>query len=343
MSKNNDTVSKSYFIVLNNPAEHGYTGSPEEVCQRLTDEWVSGSSTRTCAWAYCVSADGLHHLHGVLEDSKSMRFSAVKKAFPSAHIEGTKGNKAQAEAYIQKAPPYDEKGEVVLTICRHGEIQGRQGNRTDLQMIQSLIDGGMKPGEIMATNIEFRRYEKIIRSAFFAKRVRETPVIRDVSVHYHVGQSGSGKSYEYVRLCKTHGEDEIYFLTDMPTSGGLDMYQGEGILFWDELKPTSVPLHTLLTMLDCYKAQIHCRYQNVFALWNEVHLTSVYSPEALYQGMVAISVRHSDPIDQLFRRITDITYHEKTAQGDYWQFTLPMTEYKEYSELIRAAHEFWGC
>lgn len=70
---------------------------------------------------------------------------------------------------------------------------------------------------------------------------------------------------------------------------------------------------------------------------------SVYSPEALYQGMVAISVRHNDPIEQLFRRITDITYHERTAQGVYRQFILPIDEYKEYSELIRAAHEFWGC
>ena len=40
-----DTVSKSWFITFNNPAEHGYSGSPEEVCNRLKDEWIKDSES----------------------------------------------------------------------------------------------------------------------------------------------------------------------------------------------------------------------------------------------------------------------------------------------------------
>ena len=74
-------VSKSWFAVLNNPAERGYTGTPQEICEQLRDEWIRDSTTRSGAWAYCVSAAGLHHIHMVLEDKVAMRFSMVKKSY----------------------------------------------------------------------------------------------------------------------------------------------------------------------------------------------------------------------------------------------------------------------
>ena len=144
-----DTVTKSWFAVLNNPAEHGYEGTPEEVCYRLRDEWLAGGTERTGAWAYCVSADGLPHIHMVLEDTKSMRFSAVKSSYAAGtHFEATKGNKKQAEAYIEKQAPFDEKGEQIICIIRHGEIKAAQGKRSDLDEIASLLDAGLTPEEI---------------------------------------------------------------------------------------------------------------------------------------------------------------------------------------------------
>ncbi len=76
-----DSVSCSWFAVFNNPVEHGYAGTPQEICESLRDEWIKDSKTRTGAWVYCVSADALHHVHMVLEDTVSMRFSKVKKEY----------------------------------------------------------------------------------------------------------------------------------------------------------------------------------------------------------------------------------------------------------------------
>lgn len=148
---------------LNNPAEHGYMGTPEEVCYRLRGEWLAGGADRTGAWAYCVSADGLPHIHMVLEDTKAMRFSAVKSSYAvGAHFEATKGNKKQAEAYIEKQPPFDEKGEKVICIVRHGEIKAAQGKRSDLDEIAALLDAGLTPAEIFRQEFRFRRYERIL-------------------------------------------------------------------------------------------------------------------------------------------------------------------------------------
>ena len=109
------TVTKSWFCVFNNPKERGYNGTPEDVCERLKDEWIKDNPTRTGAWAYCVSTEGLEHVHMVLEDTKSMRFSAIKKSYAvGMHFEPTKGTKQEAENYINKEGKYAEKGEKAI-------------------------------------------------------------------------------------------------------------------------------------------------------------------------------------------------------------------------------------
>lgn len=342
MAKLASDVSKSWFAVLNNPAEHGYMGTPQEVCEKLRDEWVGDSKTRSGAWAYCVTAAGLHHIHMVLEDTVSMRFSQVKKSYAAGmHFEATKGNKKQAEDYINKRPPFEEKGEKVLHICYVGEIKGAQGKRSDLAEIAAMLNAGMTPSQIMAENFAYRRYERMIRSAFFDKRKRETPVKRDVQVHYLVGESGSGKSYIYVQLCEEHGEDDCYIVSDYE-GGGFDSYQGERHLILDELKG-QVPFSSLLQLLDCYKMQIHARYSNVLSLWLHVYITSVFPPEELYQKMVEETKRGRDKQQQLFRRITDITYCFVDAAGQYQRFTIPMSEYINYDELKASAAEHIGA
>ncbi len=336
-------ISRSWFAVLNNPADHGYPGTPAEVCQKLRDEWTANSGTRAGAWAYCVSAEGLHHVHMVLEDIVSMRFSKIRKNYAnaSAHIEATRGSKEQAEDYINKRGKFEEKGEQVLYLCRVGEIKAAQGKRSDLEEIADMLEAGQTPAEIMKANFAYRRYERMIRSAFFDKRKREMPVKREVKVHYLVGESGSGKSYTYVTLCEKYGEEEVYFLNDYE-NGGFDAYQGASILFIDELKG-QFSFSFLLQILDGYKIQVHARYSNIYALWTEVYITSVFPPEELYKKMVEESARGRDKQKQLLRRITDITFCFIDAAGEYQRYTIPMSEYTDYEELKAAAMERTGA
>lgn len=332
-----DTVTKSWFAVLNNPAEHGYMGTPEEVCYRLRDEWLAGGADRTGAWAFCVSADGLPHIHMVLEDTKAMRFSAVKSSYAAGmHFEATKGSKAQAEAYIEKRPPFDEKGEQVICVVRHGEIKAAQGKRSDLDEIATLLDVGLTPEEIFRQEFRFRRYERMVTAEYMERKRRETPVLREIKAHYFVGESGTGKSHRYVELCEEYGEDKIYHVTDY-LNGGFDLYRGQPILFLDEFKG-NIPYGVLLSILDKYKSQIHARYANIFALWSEVYIASIFSPEALYALMVPPGLHKSDPIEQFFRRLTDITYCFRDG-GSYRRYTQSMTEYVGYSELQTEALE----
>lgn len=335
----NNQVSKSWFAVLANPEDHGYSGTPQEICEKMRDEWLGNSSTRTGAWTYCISAGGLPHVHMVVEDEVAMRFSAVKKAYAcGAHFEPTKGNKKQADDYINKRTPYDEKGEKVLCLVRAGEIKGAQGKRSDLDEIVALLDEGKTPEQIMSRNIHFRRFEKIIRDEYFARLLKKTPPIRDIKVHWLCGESGSGKSYTFVQLCASKGEENIYFVTDLGT-GAFDKYNGESILFIDELKETSISYAGLLVLLDRYKRQVSARYSNTYALWHEVYITSIFSPEQLYREMVPRYRRQTDTYEQLRRRITDLTFFYFDDSHQRQQLSIEMDFYNTIDDLKKSLEE----
>lgn len=356
MSSNNP--AKSWFLVYNNPTEiityktdsagnyvldkfndrivektepSEYANmTPQEICKAVLKTWVGDSETRTGACAYCISAKGLHHLHIVLEDAKNFRFASIKKLFPRAHIEPTRGNKTQAENYINKVGAYAEKGEQVICIEYHGEIKGSQGARNDLETIEKLLSEGATPKQILNSDIRFYRQETIIRKAYFEKRIAETPLERVITVFYHVGLSGSGKSYTLLELEKKYGRDELYVVSDY-SNGFLDGYSGQKVLFLDEFKG-QIAYSLLLTMLQGYLQQFHARYMNVWGLWDEVHITSVFAPEELYKKMV-YEFTETDNVEQLMRRLDFIVYHWKDKNG-YHTKTALANKYTTLKKLV---------
>lgn len=309
----NNDVSKSWFITFNNPEEHGYTGTPEQICNRMKDEWVGDSETRSCAFTYCISGTGLHHVHAVLEDAKSMRFSYIKKNyFIGMHIEYTKGTCKQALDYINKRGVFAEKDEEIIYQVHHGEIKGRQGCRRDLEDIYNRLKSGETPADIFADTPKAYIHKDVIKDMFYDIRSENTPIVRPVKVFWHTGKSGSGKSYERVLLSKLYGENEIYYMTAF-NSGGFDRYNGQKVLWIEDFRG-EFKLQELLRLLDVYKAEVPARFTNVKALWEEVHITSVLTPQQCYPKATE---SESDRIEQLIRRITNIVYHFKDNSDSY--------------------------
>lgn len=338
-SKGGGDVSKSWFCVLNNPEDHGFNGTEEEQVKQLISIWISSSNDnngekRSIAAAFCLSGSGLKHIHFVAESNKAMRFSKVKSLFPTAHIEETQGNKNQVIDYIEKKGVFQEKGEIILYKEFYGDVKGNQGRRSDLLAIEALINDGKTPREIFRESFSYRRYEKMIKDAYYQKRLDETPIIRDVKVIYHLGASGSGKSYTLTSL----KEDDTYIYTDYE-GGGLDGYNGEHILFMDEFRG-QIKYNTLLVMLQGYKMPLHARYTNAYSLWDEVHITSVIPPEKIYQKMIKENEREIDTFLQLRRRISEIWYHYKTEDGKYKIYKLSMNDYMDYEELLKRVEDY---
>lgn len=318
MEKTKDSVSKSWFAVFNNPEEKGYIGDPEEICERLADEWIYDSDSRTCAISYCISANGLKHCHMVLCDSKTMRFSLIKKTYAvGMHFEPTKGSKQQANDYIEKRGKFAEKGESVLYIARRGEIRGAQGKRTDLETAHELIESGQTPKQVLLLHPNLYRYESAVRKMYFDKRDRETPILKNMNVIWHMGDSGSGKSYSRIKLIEEVGEENVYYITTY-NNGMFDGYNGQKIIWLEDFKG-EIRFGDLLRILDVYKADIHARYSNVKALWEEVHITSISNPQTIYHKMLSESDKQYDVKEQLLRRINTIRYHWKDCYNQYFE------------------------
>lgn len=334
-NNNSKEASRSWFCVLNNPQSvFPDLANPEDMVQAAIDNWCFNKPHRTCAVNYEIGDSGNHHMHMVLEDPSKARFSAIKKLFPGIHVERTKGNKEQAEDYILKRGRFEEKNHTVIVPAQfRGQIKANQGKRNDLDTIQELIEQGLTPDEIMDLNIHYRNHETIIKKAFFRKRCKETPPKREIRVHFHVGEAGSGKTHVYTELCKKYGEENVYLLNDYD-KGGFDNYCGQKVLCMDEFRG-QMRFSILMNYLDGYKVQIPCRYTNSYALWDEIHIFTVLPPELVYKNMVGEN-RNIDTIEQLFRRISSVVFHWKDKQG-YHTYELPMSEYIDYEDLKNKA------
>lgn len=335
MKNNSNEASRSWFCVLNNPSKVLGALSPADMVDKAIGLWCEGKPQRTCAVNYEIGDSGTPHMHMVLEDPSKSRFTAVQKLFPGIHIERTRGSKEQAEDYINKRGRFAEKEHtVVVPAVYHGTIKAEQGVRNDLAIIEDLIEQGKRPSEITAMSIHFMKHEALIRKSYFQKRYNETPSHRKVTVYWHVGDSGTGKSYTQCMLIEEHPH-EVYLLNDYD-GGGFDMYEGEHILFMDEFKG-NLRFQVLLTILDSYRAQLHCRYANTYALWDEVHISSIFPPDEAYRFMVEQSDREADPAIQLLRRLTTIIYHYK-EKDEYKTFSIEATQYTDYAHLKALAH-----
>jgi hypothetical protein len=334
-----DKQCKAFFLTFNNPDEYGY--SQERIIDIMHTKFKN-----VLYWCMCDEQGSTYHRHLYILLSHKKRWSAVQRAFQKAHIESeVKGTPQECRAYIRKeGAKYANKAEtnVPETFYEEGSIPDFfiTADKTEmLQQIEDMLDSGLRPNQIMEKSIVFRQYESIIRKQFFAKRFAETPPLREVKVTWHLGASGTGKSYTYVKLCEEHGADEVFYASDYANGCAslMEGYESERIIFLDEVKPDSFKYGYLLQLLQGYRTPVHARYTNIFSLWNEVHVSSIYEPRSLWESMVDFNNRSRDSEQQLLRRITNYVYHWKTEDGEYHTFELPAKEYISFETLKRRA------
>lgn len=313
---------------------------PENLAKFLCDTWADSGKGRTAGASVCVSAKGLYHVHMALYGNLTT-LRKTSQIMYSSHTEPilAKHAKIELKNYLLKNPPYDEKGEQVLYTLGLDNIQDNKGRRSDLEEIEDMLEKGYTPAQIMEESFSFRKFEKMIKSDFIARRLKETPLLKEnKKAIWIVGESGTGKSYYFYQLCEEFGEENIYLATDFD-NGGLDFYLEQGappILFLDEFKG-NMRYAQLLVILDKYsRAQIHCRYSNCYCLWTTVVITSIFPPDEVYSSMVDEEKRDRDKIDQLIRRLDIIEYRYK-QNGEYKKFAIPASEYINYDDLKQRA------
>lgn len=323
---------------------HDFTAT--EMVETLICFWTEEDENRSCAINYEIGDDGVHHCHMVLEDKKAVRFSALQKLFPTIHAELTRGTKEEVFAYLNKTGKHEEKAHtIVVPMHIYGEIRAsKQGKRTDIEMIEQLLEEGKNPEQIMSQSLSFRRFSKLIKEHYYQMRLRTTPRFKEnMEVVYHVGASRSGKSYQQIRLMDEYGVGNVYVWSDYQ-NGGLDTYLGEKILFMEEFKG-ELSYQEFLRVTDSYVQQFHARFTNIYALWEKVHISSIFPPKELYKLMVSNSLRATDTMEQMMLRISKVVYHFKVKnQGkvQYKSISFSIEDFNRHTieQIEKFAYQF---
>lgn len=339
--------SRKFLGTLNNPTEWGY--DQDKVIRLLSE--LAGCH-------YIAIAEEI----GVLEHTPHMHFFVVYRnpkakstmcnTVPKAHWDPCRGTIEQNRDYVFKQGKWvdSEKGTTALpeTQREWGEIPTEckefPSNKSDvMDAINEMIEEGLSPSEIMGMHAGYCEYADTIRRAYILHKAADVPPVRDVRVHYVTGGPGSGKTYTYKRLCDRFGDSDVYLVTDYANdmTAAFDRYQAENVIVMDEFRG-NVRFSTFLNLTDKYRCDIHARYASTMALYSEVYITSIYPPEKLYENLVETASQGIDPRQQLYRRITDITYCE-VRNGRYFRFTKPMSEYAGYEFLRREAREYFDA
>lgn len=305
----------------------------------MIETWENSGKSRTAGISICRSKDGLFHAHMACYGNTTT-LKKVSDILYRSHVEPQLGGKEALQAYLLKEGKYAEKGEQILYTMGLDVVKDAQGKRNDLEEIENLLKEGATPEQIFETSFRFRKFEKMIKSEFIHNRIKNTPIIKEnLRRIWVVGESGTGKTYCYKKLCDEVGAENVYFATDFD-NGGLDFYIENGappILFLDEFKG-NMKFSQLLVILDKYsRAQIHCRYSNCFCLWSTVMISSVYAPDEVYTYMVSDEKRKRDSVKQLLRRSDEIWY-KYIENGIYKTYKISAKEYTNYEDLRNRAY-----
>lgn len=242
-------------------------------------------------------ATGHLHIQGYVRFNERTRVKRAREILriPKAHMEVCKGTEEQNRAYCTKeesrAPgPSGEYG-------TYERKQAGQGTRTDLN---ALKEAAKAPGATLSKlaesfGDEIIRYPAGVQLYY---RLVQPPVdpIRPIRVVWMWGPTSQGKTY---RAFQQH--PNLYTVT-FPHPW--DSYQGEQVILMDEFNSANWQITDLNRILDQYKYELSCRYQNKMARWNLVIICSNADPMTFY------TEAHVDQrlLDAFRRRVTDV-YH----------------------------------
>ncbi len=304
----------------------------EYVAEFFKDRWEKSREGRKACVATCMSKEGKYHLHAYLYGNTTTD-SAVASYMYDSHVEEVADKKALSD-YLPKTGKYAEKGETVLYITGEENIKSKQGHRADLDYIQSLIDQGLSPDEVMGIGgVRYRRFKEIIIEECQYRQRKEAPLKKMMHREWHVGMVDSGIETIIDNLCCEHGKDNVFVIQNLE-SGSFDLYNQLGsppIVVIEDLDD-SIKLKDLLEILGEYtNTTTHARYRDAIPLWTDVHIISMLSPEEYCR-----SVKGIRGFERLKSRLDRITYHYD-ENGQKKTHSCPATHYQSYEELKRNA------
>ena len=341
---NADTSCKRWQLTINNPNTPllDSDGNPildtngnqvifdHETIKAILEEYFK-------TFLYGCMADEMgstYHTHLYTVFTSRVRFSMLKRYFPTAHIEKAKGITSENINYIKKEGEWEGTDKAETSIegtfeewgVRPADTRGKNHEMTELY---ELVKEGLSDAEIIAINQDYiLNLDKIsfLRTTLlkdeFKGRLRT-----EIKVIYISGKTGPGKTYG---VLEEHGAENVFRATDYKHP--FDHYQNQPVLVFDEFR-SNLPLSDMLNYLDIYPLELPARYSNRFACYTTVYIISNWKLEDQYHDK-----QQDDQVSwkAFLRRIHEVRvfteYKTYTTYNSVEEYMNRDTEFREVTE-----------
>lgn len=302
-----DTQMRKGQITINNPKEHGFDHAKIR-------ELMSG--LKSCIYYIMCDEtggkDGTYHTHIYAVFKNPVRFSTLKKRFPTAHIEKAVSTHTNNIAYVKKAGKWKDTDKGATSIPNTVEEWGTcplDANGTDAVLVElyAYIKDGLSNYEILEKSADFIRFEdRIDRIRLTLKQEEYKNTWRNLEVIYIYGDTALGKS-RYVM--EKYGYSNVFRVTDYLHP--FDTYLGEDVILFEEFS-SNFRINDMLNYLDGYPLKLPARYSDKTACYTKVYFTTNLPLEKQY-----CNIQQETPAvwKAFIRRIKEI--HHYTGYGSY--------------------------
>ena len=274
-----DPQSRKWGVTINNP---------DKVCldrEKLIAALGELPYLYAC-FCFEVGEKGTLHVHIYIYSPAPMRFSRIKKVFPTAHIERARGNHSENIDYITKSGKWVEtdKAETNLpeTFWESGEPPEDQPGKEDKKRkLIEMVNSGMTNAEILEEDPSYAyqiKHMNEIRQTLIEAEYKVKD--RDVQVTFVTGATGTGKTRD---IHEMYGAENICRITNYRNNGQVyfDSYHAEDVIVFEEFTG-QIPITDMLNYLDRYPLKLPARYMDRQACYTKVYITSNMSLYRLY-------------------------------------------------------------
>lgn len=274
--------ARSWCIVINN----------------YTDEDIMALESmnyRYLIYGFEIGESGTPHIQGYIELGRVMRWTAIKKIIPRAHLDQRRGTRERARNYCKKGEQthaewdlFHEEGPnygLNAEFVEFGDWNlGGQGRRTDLDFIrEKCVDEGMRSVTAIGNLQQIKVAEKYLQ---YNEEGRDWKP----QVVWLYGPTGVGKSRMARNLC-----DGDYYAKKDGTKWW-DGYDNHEEVIIDDFRDSWWSFTTMLSLLDRYEHIVECKGASRQFRARTIIITSAHAPIDCYKNV-------GEDINQLLRRI----------------------------------------
>ena len=258
-----DIQVRRWHLIINNPADYSHKQISE----------IIHNNFRSIVY-YCMADEQGQtlHTHLFMAFSGGVRFSTIKKHFPTAHIEAAQGTAQQNREYIAKEGKWenDEKGDTKIqgTFEEWGKMPVAHQGGIESIIIDRIQDGASN-AEIL---LQFPHYLRGMRDVEYVRQSLKQEEYRNkwrtLETTYIFGSTGLGKTRH---VMDGFGYSNVYTVNNYKHP--FDGYAGESVILFDEFA-SGIRIQDMNNYLDGYPLSLPARYNNKQACYERVFIIS---------------------------------------------------------------------